>query len=431
MKPWKRKLGWMWVGLVGLMMATSFGVASERTVFPGAEGFGSETPAGRGGKVIKVTTLRPNGPGSLHEAISAKGPRIVVFEVGGVIDLGMSKLRIVEPYLTIAGQTAPEPGITIIRGGIDIYTHDVLIQHIRVRPGDGYPSSRKGWEPDGITTVGKNAYNIVLDHCSVTWAVDENISASGERWLGPEYTSRRVTISHCLIAEGLSWATHSKGEHSKGSLIHDYCQDIAVIKNFYAHNMDRNPYFKAFSTGVIVNNLIYNPGKAAIHVNYVEKEWAGSGKIPANAQISAVGNVMIHGADTKQSLTMIGGRGEVYSEDNVAFFADGKPAPLVANSVYRLQSKPVWPETVHVLPSDKVIDYIVQNAGAWPARRDPVDARIIRDFLERKGRIINSQEEVGGYPNYPETRHTLDVPETGIDRWLEGFTARAEGRANL
>lgn len=431
MNAWKRGLGWIWIGLFGLMAAVSYGAASEKSVFPGAEGFGVETPAGRGGRIIKVTTLRPNGPGSLHEAIAAKGPRIVVFEVGGVIDLGLSRLRISEPYLTIAGQTAPEPGITIIRGGLEIATHDVLIQHLRVRPGDGYPLSRKGWEPDGITTAGKNAYNVVLDHCSVTWSIDENISASGERLLGPEFTSRRITISHCLIAEALSQATHSKGEHSKGSLIHDYCQDIAVIKNFYAHNMDRNPYFKAYSTGVIVNNLIYNPGKAAIHVNYVEKEWAGSGKKPANARVSVVGNVMVYGVNTKPSLPLIGGRGDVYGDDNLAVQADGKPAAMVSYSVHQLQARPVWTETVQVLPSEEVVDYILKNAGAWPARRDPIDARIIQDFQERKGRIIDSQEEVGGYPHYPETRHTLNIPETEVEEWLASFTARAEGRTNL
>jgi len=415
--------------LFGLFVAAvACGAPADTRVFPGAEGFGVETPAGRGGKVIKVTTLQPTGPGSLHEAVTAKGPRIVVFEVGGVIDLGLTKLRITEPYLTIAGQTAPDPGITIIRGGIEITTHDVFIQHIRVRPGDGHPSSRKGWEPDGITTAGKNAYNVVLDHCSVTWSVDENISASGERLLGPEFTSRRITISHCLIAEALSRATHSKGEHSKGSLIHDYCQNIAVIKNFYAHNMDRNPYFKAHSTGVIVNNLIYNPGKAAIHVNFVEKEWAGSGKTPANARVSAVGNVMISGPDTKPGLPLIGGRGDVYSHDNLAFQADGKPGTVVSSSVNRLQAKPVWPETLTVLPADQLVEYIVNHVGARPARRDPVDARIIRDFLERKGRIIDSQEEVGGYPRYPETRHTLEVPEKDVDRWLAGYTAWVEGR---
>ena len=103
--------------------------------FPGALGWASKTPGGRGGRIIRVTNLNSEGPGSLREAIEADGPRIVVFEVGGVIDLGKKTLRLRNPFITIAGQTAPSPGVTLIKGGMDITTHDVIVQHIRVRPG--------------------------------------------------------------------------------------------------------------------------------------------------------------------------------------------------------------------------------------------------------------------------------------------------------
>src|SRR5215470_4024198 len=109
---------------------------AAQPVFPGAQGFGIETPAGRGGRILRVTNLNSEGPGSLRAAIETKGPRIVVFEVAGVIDLNMKPLTISEPFITIAGQTAPTPGITIVRAGIDIATHDILLQHIRVRMGD-------------------------------------------------------------------------------------------------------------------------------------------------------------------------------------------------------------------------------------------------------------------------------------------------------
>ena len=98
--------------------------------------FGQATQGGLNGQILRVTTLEANGPGSLREAIQTEGPRIIVFEVGGIIDLKQSNLEVTEPFLTIAGQTAPSPGITLIRGGMGIRTHDIIIKHIRVRPGD-------------------------------------------------------------------------------------------------------------------------------------------------------------------------------------------------------------------------------------------------------------------------------------------------------
>ena len=115
----------------------------------------------------------------------------MVFEVGGVINLHKIGLDITEPFLTIAGQTAPYPGITIIEGGFWVNTHDIVIKHLRVRPGDAGEPKKSGWACDGLTTSGGNAYNIIVDHCSFTWAVDENLSASGRRTEGPDSTSHK------------------------------------------------------------------------------------------------------------------------------------------------------------------------------------------------------------------------------------------------
>ena len=127
------------IALAALLLAVPATARQAGPAFPGAVGWAQKTAGGRGGQIIRVTTLAADGPGSLKAALEAKGPRIVVFEVGGVIDMGRTTINVTEPFLTIAGQTAPSPGITIIRGGMDVKTHDVIIRHIRIRPGRRWP----------------------------------------------------------------------------------------------------------------------------------------------------------------------------------------------------------------------------------------------------------------------------------------------------
>ena len=408
-----------------ILMAAAGTVAAAPPVFPGAQGFGIETQAGRGGHVLRVTNLNSEGSGSLRAALETKGPRIVVFEVAGVIDVARKNLVIAEPFVTIAGQTAPSPGITIIRGGMVIRTHDILMQHIRFRMGDAEQPKKSGWEPEVTTTSGE-CYNIVVDHCSMSWAVDENLSASGPRLEGPQATSHNLTFSRNIIAEGLYNASHTKGIHSMGSLIHDHCTNIAVIGNLYAHNNDRNPYFKAHTTGAIVNNLIYNPGRAAIRLSWVPEEWEGARIRPANARVAVVGNVMYAGVNTTPKLALVAAKGDAYMEDNLAFDREGKPAALTAGDIHILPDKPVWPSGLQALPAAQVAENVLQHAGARPKDRDAVDQRIVRQFRERGGKFIDSQTEVGGYPagGAPVVRK-LQVPKN-VDAWLHRLAAELE-----
>lgn len=180
-----------------LIIAGSLAVAGESTksvpAFPGAEGFGAHTPGGRGGRIIEVTNLNTDGPGSLQAACSAKGPRIVVFRVSGIIDAGVG---ITEPFITIAGQTAPGDGICIRNGGIGVYTHDVVVRYLRARPGD-HPFGPGGENRDCISVAGPadRVYNVVIDHCSASWGTDENI----QLWGG----QRNITIQWCITSESL------------------------------------------------------------------------------------------------------------------------------------------------------------------------------------------------------------------------------------
>jgi len=224
----------------------------------------------------------------------------------------------------------------------------------------------------------------------------------------------------------LNNSSHAKGAHSKGSLIHDFCRDIAIVGNLFAHNMMRNPYFKAFTEGVIVNNLIYNPGRTAIQLGYSPSEWKGSKYEPQNCKVSIVGNVLYKGKDTKSYVPLVGMKGDVFMKDNQAFGVNGEKVLLMDGAINLLSEKPSWPENLKALPSKNVVDYVVNNAGARPRERDFIDKRIIRDFLNRTGKIINSQEEAGGYPAYKKTYRKLDIPERNLENWLKRFAEELE-----
>jgi hypothetical protein len=378
--------------------------------FPGALGWAAHTPGGRGGQIIRVTTLAPKGHGSLLEALETKGPRIIVFEVGGVIDFRGEEIDITEPYLTIAGQTAPSPGITLIRAGVNIRAHDVIIRHIRVRTGTAGMGKRTGWEPDAMGTV--SAYNVIVDHCSMSWSIDENLSASGPRFIGAnveewrQHTSHDITFSNNIMAEGLANATHMKGEHSKGSLIHDNVTNILIIGNLYAHDYERSPLFKGGVHGAIVNNLIYDPGQRAVHYNLIAAEW-GSHPFEVG-QISLIGNVMRAGPSTPDPIALfeLGGSGDVelYRKDNIAVDRIGRDLPQLGRyttspaKIIEVKAPPTLPEGLNILPAAQVQDAVIQNAGARPWERDEHDWRVIADTIEGRGKIIDSEQEVGGYP---------------------------------
>lgn len=395
--------------------------------FPGAVGWAAETPGGRGGRIIRVTSLAADGPGSLKAAIDAKGPRTVVFEVAGVIDLGRSTLTIKEPFLTIAGQTAPSPGITIIKGGLDVKGHDIVIRHIRVRTGADGQAKRSGWEADALSTVG--AYNVIVDHCTFSWALDENMSASGPRFTGKDVaewrrnTSHNITFSYNLAAEGLADASHPKGEHSKGSLIHDNATGILIWRNVYAHNIERNPLFKGGVHGAIVNNLIYDPGRRAVHYNLMALEWAGYPY--QDGVMSAVGNVMRGGPSTAPGLPflMLGGDGDLryHGRDNIAVDWTGKPLPMFgrygetrAKLIETVKPEVWWPGTP-VLAARDLETHVLARAGARPWDRDADDIRVLFFVAEGRGAIIDDEKDVSAYPDFKPVRAPFVEADWNLD----------------
>lgn len=399
-----------------LLLCGLLATPASAQAFPGAVGWAAVTAGGRGGAVVRVTNLNPAGPGSLRAALERRGPRIVVFEVGGVIDMGLTTINIDEPFLTVAGQTAPSPGITIIRGGIDIRTHDVILRHIRIRSGGSGQARRSGWEADGISTVG--ASNVIIDHCTVSWAVDENLSASGPRFTGNSVeewrrgTSHNITFSYNILAEGLADASHPKGEHSKGSLIHDNAAGILIYRNLYAHNYERSPLLKGGVHAAVVNNLIFNPGAQAIHYNLMDLEW---GNQPHQlGELSAVGNVLRGGFSTRPDIAFltIGGVGDLryHGRDNVAVDRRGQPLPMFGRyttspaRIIEAERPHVWPEGLDVIPANQVETHVLRFAGARPWDRDAHDIRVTFDVAEGRGEIIDDEREVGGYPQVEPTR---------------------------
>ncbi|TDP75049.1 pectate lyase family protein [Roseateles toxinivorans] len=380
-------------------------------------GWAAETRGGRGGRIIKVTNLNAIGPGSYREAIEAEGPRIVVFEVGGVIDMGGRNMTIRHPFLTIAGQTAPDPGITVIKAETNIAAHDVIIQHLMFRPGEFGRAKRSGADQDGISTIG-GAHRVIVDHCSFSWATDENLSVGGPRFDGatPEdwrrNTSHQITYSHNLIYEGLAHSVHEKGEHSKGTLVHDNATGILLYANLYASNLERNALFKGGVQAAMVNNLIYNPGAKAVHYNLVAHEWQGHAY--QTGKVTLVGNVYRQGPDTRPNTTLfaLGGHGDVelFLQDNIAIDDSGKA--VAQTGVYTAgrarivkAAEAYLPPGLRIIPAERLEDELPLAVGARPWARDPVDFKLLSDVAESCGKIIDSERENAiGYPTYPPTR---------------------------
>ena len=220
--------------------------------FPGAEGGGMYSFGGRGGRVMVVTNLNDSGPGSFREACEAAGPRIVIFNVAGIIRLD-SKIRIRAPYITIAGSTAPGDGVCIAGDTVELETHDVVIRHMRFRRGNLAATDRN--DSIGGNPIG----NIMIDHVSASWGLDENMSMyrhmydhdNDPKTSDLKLPTVNITIQHSIFSEGLN--TY---HHAFGSTIGGY--NSAFHHNLWANNTGRNPSVGMIHDFTFVNNVVYN-----------------------------------------------------------------------------------------------------------------------------------------------------------------------------
>ena len=392
---------------------------NETKAFPTAEGYGKFAQGGRGGKIVYVTSLENSGPGTLREACEAvSGPRIVLFKVSGIINL-YRHIKIKEPYITIAGQTAPGSGITLKNAGFQIETYEVIIRHLRIRPGDDTnPEYLEGTLRDAFYIYpNRNCHNIVLDHMTFTWGIDENLTFSTG--------TNNITMQNCIIAEGLSNSLHNEGEHSKGLLMLNQLDNISMINNLFAHNRGRNPLISSNSRNVhLINNLIYGWGGDRTGWGTHTQMFVDDDPIQ-NTVI--YGNVYRKDSEsndwplyTERNFRRLG-EGTTFYIDNNYLDENGtlenmknRDNDLNSNPDYftwwLLETPPSgWRDTYSTIKDDidDVADYVLANAGARKPILDEVDERIINEARTYTGRIIDSPSDVGGYP----AQYTSDVPE--------------------
>jgi Domain of unknown function (DUF4082) len=444
--------------IVCMMMGLSVSVpafsAAQLKAFACAQGFGSVATGGRGGNVYHVTKLSDDGsPGTLRYGIvKTKGPRTIVFDVGGIIHLS-SRLKLKTDNLTIAGQTAPGGGIAVVGYPVDIRGSNVIIRYMRFRLGDYNAANPSGKRGNGNSDVDGNAGDalqvyradrIMLDHLSVSWGMDETISI---------IQSKNVTLQHSIVSEGLYNSFHPKGKHSMGLMMLGGASKnelangkggYTIYQNLLVHNNMRNPVVGGgddFLGLDFTNNVVYNWGTYSGH------------SAKSKTKLNYVNNYLIAGPNTASkylNTAMVehnNSEGQFY-----IFFSDnymdtdknskhnGKPVGRKAFKQFEgneYLTKPFpWPAIDKVYSAEGAYQNILFNVGASIVR-DNVDTRIIKELRARKGKIIDSQKQVGGMKPLIKGKAPVDTDRDGMpDKWekangLDPNNALDRNRTNL
>lgn len=415
-----------------LLQVYLVGLNAQTLAFPGAEGYGKYTTGGRGGKVYVVTNLNDSGSGSLREAVEAEGARIVVFAVDGTIEL-KSPLRINNDNITIAGQSAPGDGICLKDYPLSINASNVIVRYIRVRVGDRYKQ-----DSDGVGGGRYGQKNVILDHLSVSWSIDECLSI---------YKTENLTVQWCLVAHSLNQSKHTKGSHGFGGIWGGY--KASFHHNLLANHASRNPRYSSVDGTKWVdvrNNVIYNWGykssyggghHAEINVvnNYYKPGPASEHTRLLDVAEDATGRYFISG-------NMMVGDKEV-TEDNRKGVMDkpGKkyiPSPRNARSIQGISPDAIpteGEETATCLvgspfPYEKIAEdspqvaykKVLADVGC-SFSRDVYDKELIKHvkkgtaFGSETG-IIDSPEDVGGWPLLKKGKRRVDTDNDGMpDYW--------------
>lgn len=390
--------------------------------FPEAEGYGRFAIGGRGGKVLEVTNLNDEGPGSLRAAIEASGPRTVVFRTGGVIRL-KSKLIVQHPYLTVAGQTAPGDGICLTNYTFGCSgTHDVIIRHMRIRPGD-----ESGLTQDGSGARGCD--HLIFDHCSISWSIDEGFSSR---------EAGNLTVQRCLIAEALNIANHKKYEAGKG---HSFAGSISGNIGSFHHNLLAHCTGRNWSLAGGLDRTGQRLGGRLDIRNNVVYNWRNRTTDGGVLALNFVNNYYLPGPAT-ETFTLLkpdpsdADRGmRAYLTGNVIidkpqFDADnwqGFVGP--AEALAKVKSpEPLFEPHVTTHSAVAAFDNVLADVGARRPRLDPIDTHILQDVRRRththtgsKGHlpgIIDTPKDAGGLPDYAAGEAPVDSDHDGMpDDW--------------
>ena len=397
---------------------------------------------GRGGKVYVVTNLNDSGPGSFREACEAGGPRIVVFNVGGIIRL-KERIRIRAPYITIVGNTAPGDGVCIAGDTVELETHDVVIRHMRFRRGET-------WVGDRNDSIGGNPIgNIMIDHVSASWGLDENMSMyrhMHDHDNDPSTPSLKlptvnITIQNSIFSECLNIYHHSFGSTIGGL-------NSTFHHNLWANNAGRNPSVGMIGDFTFVNNVLFNwvhrtvdGGDHRSLFNIINNYLKPGPATPSGQPIS----YRLLKPESERSRTVVDNFGKAYVNGNIvqgnekvtANNWDGGVQPEVRSNALETVlmqirvNEPIPHAPLQIEPADKAYETVLLNAGATRPKRDAIDQRVIRsvhtgkvsakagpDIEAELGKVGYSREtiakiielipkgiitdpsQVGGYPIY-------------------------------
>lgn len=430
---------------------------ATQLAFPGAEGGGAHSFGGRGGRVLVVTSLADRGPGTLRWACEEGGARTVVFNVSGIIRL-KSPLIIRAPYITIAGQSAPGDGVCVAGESVWINTHDVVVRFMRFRRGETYVGRRD--DAIGGNPVG----NIMIDHVSASWGLDENMSMY--RHMYNDSTGKaevkkgtvNITIQNSIFSEALDTWNHAFGSTLGG-------ENCTFVRNLWADNAARNPSIGwngifNFANNVVFNwvhrstdggdytaqynifNNYYKPGpltnlKEPISYRILKPE-SGRSKLKyvVFGRAHLEGNV-VEGNSRVTKDNWDGGVQLENKKGDLMSFDEAKPYFAAMRSATPFPHAPMT-----IIPAVQARDYVLDNAGATLPRRDAVDTRVVKqvrtgkiDYLPNvelpstqfkhrrlpidsyKQGIITDIKQVGGYPDYKGSAY-VDKDNDGIpDAW--------------
>jgi hypothetical protein len=435
------------IGLVVLAAPASRVRALEKAeipAFPGAEGAGAFTPGGRGGKVFEVTHLGDSGPGSLREAVQAQGPRIVVFRVSGIITL-QTPLKIAHPYITIAGQTAPGDGICLRGQTTEINTHDVVIRYLRFRRGEAKDrNDALGGYPVG---------NLIVDHCSASWGLDENLSFY--RYMkkmpaGPDKKTptENVTVQWCISSEALNPNNHAFGATWGG-------KNGSFHHNLFACNTGRNPSIGWGDHVDFRNNVLFNwrhrtvdGGDASSMVNIVAnyyKPGPATNEGAIRHRICCPQHLDMHSEAQRDGRWYVADNFVVGSprvtadnwDTGVQFDSEyGTTEAAIKALIQKVRATtPIPAAPITQQSAEQAYELVLAQVGATLPRRDSVDARIID--MVRTGKpasgngIINSPADVGGWPEYRSSPAPADSDHDGMpDDWEQKFNLKRDDPAD-